>query len=101
MNDNDDKDPSESSDEFIAGKDKILNQMHQHPPDSEETFVGIGKHCSLKERRVFERRTRRDRRRVWKNPKFKSRDKRCFKRRSTFNRRHVEVNIDDLGKNIP
>ncbi|MDO8282610.1 MAG: hypothetical protein Q7U10_08330 [Thermodesulfovibrionia bacterium] len=53
------------------------------------------------ELRKFDRRTWRDRRRVWKNKNYKGPERRkTRKRRCSFDRRGVPI-PDELGKNIP
>jgi hypothetical protein len=87
--------------------DKIIENETEETSNTERRQVPFnaaeadGKHCFVHERRKFDRRTRRDRRRVWKNPKYKGPERRRMKRRCMINRRHVGVTIDDLGKNIP
>ncbi|MBI4843192.1 MAG: hypothetical protein HY809_02555 [Nitrospirae bacterium] len=65
------------------------------PEDRNELGWIAGKLCPLKDKRVFDRRTRRDRRRVWKNPDYAGPQRRHLKRRMVMNRRHVFFTDED------
>lgn len=67
----------------------------------EDTTVELENITEKSDLRKFDRRTWRDRRRVWKNKNYKGPERRrARKRRSAFDRRGVPM-PDGLGKNIP
>ncbi|MBI4826526.1 MAG: hypothetical protein HY807_08940 [Nitrospirae bacterium] len=57
--------------------------------DKDELGWLAGRQCPLANKRVVERRTRRDRRSVFKNHNYTGRQRRHMKRRTVINRRHV------------
>jgi len=81
-------------------EDKKHTDLNQ-PDDGNEQEPKENEDVDFTELRKFERRTLKDRRRLWNNRNYKKSNKRYHQRRCGKDRRDGYKSKDDLGKYIP